>query len=154
MSIIFWDTSALVKRYIAETGTPWVRGTIALSAGHKAVIAKITAVEVASAIARRIRDGSVTQRSAQAAQLLFERHIRREYTVIAVTDSVIMSATALSYRLPLRAYDAVQLASALEANQRMILAGFQPLLFLSSDRNLIKAAHLEGLLTDNPETYP
>jgi predicted nucleic acid-binding protein len=31
----FFDASALVKRYVAEAGTAWVRGLIHRKAGHR-----------------------------------------------------------------------------------------------------------------------
>ena len=30
MNIYYFDTSALIKRYIQETGTPWVLGLVAM----------------------------------------------------------------------------------------------------------------------------
>jgi hypothetical protein len=42
MTVYFWDSSALIKRYITEVGTPWIRGIIVPSAGNTAIIAQIT----------------------------------------------------------------------------------------------------------------
>lgn len=153
MSVYFWDTSALIKRYITETGTGWVRKKMAPDAGSTNLISHITLVEVASALARRIREGSIPTRSAQAAQLLIERHTRREYTVISVGDNVIKQAVSLTYQYPLRAYDAIQLSAALVANQRIIQAGLQSLIFISSDQRLGETAAKVGLPIDNPEVH-
>jgi len=54
----------------------------------------------------------------------------------------------------LRAYDAVQLASALRANRALQAARLPSLLFLSADDRLITAATHEGLATDNPNSHP
>jgi uncharacterized protein len=151
MATYFWDTSAHIKRYITEIGTNWVRANIVPSAGNISLIAYITPIEIASSLARRIREGSISQRTAQAAQLLIERHIRREYVVIALTDEIRETAISLVRRQPLRAYDAVQLASAIETNHRMIVGGLPPLVFLTSDKHLQSAAASEGLPTDDPE---
>lgn len=56
MTLYFWDSSALIKRYITEVGTPWVRGVIIPSAGNTAIMAEITRIELASALGR-IRNG-------------------------------------------------------------------------------------------------
>lgn len=58
MAVYFFDSSALVKRYVQETGSAWVMATTAPQAGHALYIARITAVEVVSALTRRHRDGS------------------------------------------------------------------------------------------------
>lgn len=150
MTVYFWDSSALIKRYITEAGTTWVRGVIVPSAGNAAIIAHITPVELASALARRIREGSTPQRTARAAQHLIERHIRREYTVIALAEDVVKRSVALVYQHPLRAYDAVQLASALESNQRMVAADLPPLVFVSGDHRLLEIAESVGLQVVNP----
>ena len=49
----FFDTSALVKRHINETGSKWVRSLIRAKANHRIYIARITAAEVSAAITRR-----------------------------------------------------------------------------------------------------
>ena len=49
----FVDSSALVKRYVQETGTSWVRGITRRRPSTHIYIAIITAVEVTSAVARR-----------------------------------------------------------------------------------------------------
>jgi len=53
----------------------------------------------------------------------------------------------------LRAYDAVQLASALIANQALTLRQLPPLTFVSADDRLIKVAMAEGLATENPNLH-
>jgi uncharacterized protein len=49
----FVDSSALVKRYVLETGTAWVRGITRKNPSTVIYIAHITAVEVTCAVARR-----------------------------------------------------------------------------------------------------
>jgi hypothetical protein len=43
------DSSALVKRYVAETGSGWIEGLCDPSAGHIIVVASIGLVEISSA---------------------------------------------------------------------------------------------------------
>jgi len=59
MTTYYLDTSALSKRYVQEIGTAWVRALVAPAAGHTLLTARITMVEVYSALARRRREGSV-----------------------------------------------------------------------------------------------
>jgi uncharacterized protein len=49
----FVDSSALVKRYVIETGTAWVRSLTRHEPATVIYIAHITAVEVTCAVARR-----------------------------------------------------------------------------------------------------
>ncbi len=51
---------------------------------------------------------------------------------------------------PLRAYDAVQLAAGLIANDALLAAGLPSLTFLAADTRLLNAATVEGLGTDDP----
>jgi hypothetical protein len=53
----------------------------------------------------------------------------------------------------LRAYDAVQLASAIFARSGMQAAGGAPPIFLSADSRLLTAAQAEGFVTDDPNLH-
>ena len=55
MSYFYLDSSALVKRYLIETGSAWVRSIANPSVGHTILVAAITWVEVAAAFAARHR---------------------------------------------------------------------------------------------------
>jgi uncharacterized protein len=54
--VYFFDSSAIVKRYLIETGTAWVGSITDLAAGNKVYLARVTLVEVISAIALRAYD--------------------------------------------------------------------------------------------------
>ena len=60
MAHYFFDSSALVKRYVHEDGTAWVRRLTRRSAGRRIYLARITNVEVASAVARRRKGRTLT----------------------------------------------------------------------------------------------
>jgi predicted nucleic acid-binding protein len=53
----------------------------------------------------------------------------------------------------LRAYDSIQLATALEVYARLVSAG-QTLNFIAADTRLLQAALAAGLPTDNPNNHP
>jgi hypothetical protein len=71
-----------------------------------------------------------------------------------LSDVLIGEAKLLLERHPLRAYDAVQLASALHARNRLLAAGASAPIFLSADTQLLAAARAEGLATDDPNQRP
>jgi predicted nucleic acid-binding protein len=144
----------LAKRYIVEPGTTWVRSMIQRSSGNTVIIAQITQIEIVSGASRRVREGTLTTRTARAVRLLIDRHARREYVVIGLTPQVVRRAEDLLAVHPLRTYDAVQLASALESNTRLVTAGLSPVIFVSADARLLVAAVAEGLMTEDPYTHP
>jgi predicted nucleic acid-binding protein len=59
MTTYYLDASALSKRYVQESGTTWVRTLVDPAAGHTLLTARITMVEIYSALTRRKREGSI-----------------------------------------------------------------------------------------------
>jgi len=53
----YLDSSALVKRYVAETGTDWIGRLCAVEAGNTLYTARMTGAEIAAALFRRAREG-------------------------------------------------------------------------------------------------
>jgi len=150
----FLDSSAVIKRYVLEQGTSWVRALTTPSAGNTTIVARLTQAEIASGVWRRMREGTVAPRIARAIRLLVDRHTLREYLVIELTASIVYRAEDVLERRPLRAYDALQLASALEGNARLTKGGLSPLVFVAADRRLLAAASAEGLAVDDPNAHP
>jgi len=54
------DSSALVKRYVDEVGTAWIRAVVDPASANIISIADITRAEMTSAFARRAREGVIT----------------------------------------------------------------------------------------------
>jgi hypothetical protein len=63
----FLDTSAVVKRYIGETGTAWVQALTDPLIGGQIYVARITLVETVSAITRRQKSGHLATADATTA---------------------------------------------------------------------------------------
>src|SRR5208283_2194762 len=55
VAVYFVDSSALVKRYVQEVGTTWVRRLTHRGQAHGIYLASITPVELTAAVARRRR---------------------------------------------------------------------------------------------------
>jgi hypothetical protein len=60
MAFYYVDSSALVKRYIRETGSAWVLSWFDPSLNNDVLIAAITGVEIIAAIIRRARGRSIS----------------------------------------------------------------------------------------------
>jgi uncharacterized protein len=154
LAAYFFDSSAIVKRYVNETGTPWVISITDLAAGARVYVAAITGVEVIAAISRRlIRAKTISPADAATAIASFQQDFSAEYRVIAVSDPVIARAMAMAEQYALRGYDAVQLAAAVETNIRRVALGAPPLMLITADTELIAAAMVEGLWVDDPNNH-
>ena len=151
--IYFWDSSALVKRYIRETGTLWVKDTLRRSKRSERLIAKVTGAEIAAALARKQRMREISDRNRRKALRAFLQHFRRSYTKIEVSDTVVDLAIELTQRHPLRGYDAIQLASAMIMDADLKRVRKSGLTFVSADNILCEAAQAEGLLMENPNNH-
>jgi len=154
MTTYYLDASALSKRYVEEAGTAWIRALADPAAGHALLTARITMVEIYSALARRRREGSVPISACETAAQAFAAHSAAEYEFVELDLSVVSLARDLLERHPLRAYDVVQLASAFAANRALQSARLSPLVFLSADDRLNTVAATEGLAVDNPGAHP
>lgn len=152
MSNLFIDSSALAKRYLPEQGTTWLRKQ--LSGANTIIVSRLTSVEVMSAVARRQREGAIDAKIVNGINRLLEQHFQRHYLVIDVNDTLSRDAIHLITAYPLRAYDAVQLATAKFVNNRLIARQLTPITFLCADTRLLQIAATEGLSVDNPNNYP
>lgn len=154
MAGYFVDSSALVKRYVHETGSVWLSGLVASAAGNDIYIARITTVEVVAALTRRARSGTITAADARAACLLFRNDILHDDEIVEMTATLLNHAMALAESHGLRGYDAVQLAAACEVNAFSVAHDLPPLTMVSADSSLNSAATGEGLLVDDPNAHP
>jgi predicted nucleic acid-binding protein len=146
----FFDSSALVKRYTIETGTPWVESTISQNPVY---LARITVVEVISAIERRKRAGNISEPEATKAIADFRFHLLNEYTLVDLTEDLIEEAVIMVQTHGLRAYDAVQLAAVLKVDTARRSAKLSSLILVSSDLALNNAATSEGLIVEDPNNH-
>lgn len=154
MAVYFVDSSALVKRYISETGSTWVLSLFDPALNNDILIAAITGVEIVAAITRRARSGSISAADAMAVCNQFKSDLRSEYQVVEITERIITSAMALAETQGLRGYDAVQLAAGREINALCVANSLPPVTFVSADNELNAAAASEGLIVESPNNYP
>jgi len=153
MAVLFFDSSGLVKRYIAETGTAWVIGLLHPSAANNIFIANITGIEVASAIARRLKIGSISQTTAEKALNRFKRDFAKRFVVVELSQQIVEQGILLAGDYGLRGYDTTQLAVALAIKNRLLKSGIISLTFISADNELNQTAQAEGLTVDNPNNH-
>ncbi|HXG63888.1 MAG TPA: type II toxin-antitoxin system VapC family toxin [Blastocatellia bacterium] len=148
------DSSVLVKRHVQEVGTSWFRSVSDPATGNALITSRLSVVEVYSAFNRRRREAKLSQ--ADYTQLAddFAAICAAEYQIIELTVKVTERARLLLEKYPLRAGDAIQLASALVASDTLQIAGLPAPIFLAADDRLLNAARAEGLATDDPRAHP
>jgi predicted nucleic acid-binding protein len=149
VAIYFLDTSALVKRYVSETGTAWVQALTAPTAGNVHCIARITRPETVAAITRRERGGHIAPANAATALTDFDYDFAQQYLIVSMSDALIDHAAVLARTHGLRGYDAVQLAAALE-----VWTQIPTTVLISSDGDLNAAALAEGMPVNDPNAHP
>ncbi|MEH1786842.1 MAG: type II toxin-antitoxin system VapC family toxin [Nostoc sp.] len=154
MAVYFLDSSALVKRYISETGSVWVLGLFDPALNNEAFIAAITGVEIIAAITRRSRSGSISITDATITRNQFKIDLQKDYQIVEITENIINSGMVLSETYGLRGYDAIQLAVGRVVNTICIANGLPPITFVSADNELNAAVVSEGLMIENPNSHP
>jgi len=127
---------------------------LAAATAPEAFTSYLTVVEATCAFARRLRDGTLLPADHATAIRAFDHDITRRYNLLDVMPVTIDAARRLANQHPLRAYDAVQLATAWLLNQELLHAGEMPITFVCADNRLIAIAQAEGLLTENPNDHP
>ena len=153
MAVYFFDSSSIVKRYVAEIGSAWIRGLTDPASGNAAYVAALGGVETISAVTRRLRRGEMSPADAATAIADFRRHYAGAYFLMRASPIVIAQAMDLVETHGLRAYDAVQLATALQVQAKCLLDGTPGPTFVSADNNLNAAATAEGLAVDDPNAH-
>lgn len=131
-----------MKRYVEEADSATVRRL--LRAGAIAT-SRLSEIEVASALARRCREGTLSRRERDRALAALPMDIASLY-VVELMPEVSQSSVALLARHALRTGDAIQLASCLYLQPQAT----DELQLLAYDTRLNEAARAEGVLLFAP----
>lgn len=154
MTDYYLDASALVKRYADEAGSDWVRWITEPDAGNTILLAEVTLVEVAAALAAKQRaPGGITLEERNRALSRFLQDCDEGFLILPVDRLVVDRAVELTQSHRLRGYDAIQLASALATADLLASQNLSPPRFVVSDGNLLSVAAAEHLPTENPQDH-
>lgn len=154
MALHYLDASALVKRYVAEAGSAFVTRVSDPAGSNETYLATLGCVEVVSALYRRVNTGTLMFAAARHAEQVFRGELRSFLQPIDLNPSILARAMGFAKLHVLRAYDSVQLATAVELQVRRRALNLSLPIFLSADQRLNQAALAEGLLVDDPNRYP
>lgn len=131
----FFDSSSFAKRYIEENGSHLV--DVICQDASDLSISVICIPEIISALNRRVRERSVSQKDYHTIKRALSDDVQ-DILIINLTDEVISTSTKLLEKFTLRAMDALHVACALEWGAD---------LFVSSDKKQIHVAGQTGLQT-------
>ena len=143
--MIYLDTSALIKRFVTENGSPLVESLV----GQEGPIAtaKIAYVEVHAGLTRKHREGHLSGRQYALACRQFESDWQA-YIRVDLQDEILILARDLIQRHTLRGFDAIHLASALSLGAAL----GEEITLAAADERLLRAARAERLRPLNVET--
>lgn len=113
MALYYFDASALVKYYVTEPGSSWVRRLIEAQDSetgqlrHVILVAEITRVEIAAALAVIERVGRIGRAKRDREYRRFVSQLAHRYVVVPLASHDLEIAAGLTQKYPLKAYDAV-----------------------------------------------
>jgi predicted nucleic acid-binding protein len=134
----YFDASALAKRYVREKGSVKVRR---LLSSDLAATSRYSAVEIASALARRAREGTISHEDRERTLAALHQDLTA-MLIVELTAEVVTRAQGLLQRHFLRAGDAVQLASCLRLREELE----EDLSMVAFDERLVAAARKERVV--------
>jgi predicted nucleic acid-binding protein len=136
--IVYFDTSALVKGYVQETGSTDVLAILD-NEGNSFGSVAVTQVEMASAIQRAIRAIGAPMSPAKAWQDFLDDWAA--FSHIAVSPLMIERACRIAWEYRLRGYDSLHLAAALLWQESI----GEQVTFAAFDRELWSAGKKSGM---------
>lgn len=154
MATYFFDTSAIIKRYFPEQGHTWIGTLYDPERSNQLHIAQAALVEVVATMCRKAREQNISQAERDELIDVFRQDIQDVYIIRLVNTAIYTSAGNLCRSQTLRAYDAVQLACALNLRDETIANKVAAPIFVCADNGLINIATSEGFIVENPNSYP
>jgi uncharacterized protein len=137
--IVYLDASAVVKRYLSESGSAEVAALI--SEAQSIGTAVISRAEVAAAFAKAARVGLVSREAALEALAAFNSDWQ-DLMRLQINDPLAARAGMLAWEQGLRGYDAVHLATALMWQETL----GESVTVATFDRDLWRSAQASGLI--------
>lgn len=142
--MLFFDTSALVKRYADEAGTETVDQLVDGSE-ETIVVTSLSVIEIASAFRRKYNRGEITETQRDGLLVSFFEEATDRFVLVPVDEQMFENAFDLVLEDDLRTLDSLQLAAAVS-----LPTPNPEITFVCADKDLIEIAAHQGLSTNNP----
>jgi predicted nucleic acid-binding protein len=153
MSRVYFDASALVKRYATEDGTPLVNEIFRLVPAQQMVCCLLGVLEIIFILVRKRNDKRLSKRAYRQALAEFKSEVMKNsgFHKTSVDDDLLFSSADLIAKHNLNSNDCVVVRSIL--NLRASLPPQQnEIILCTSDNRLARAATVEGIKVFNPQT--
>ncbi len=150
MALLFWDASALVKRYFIEDGSATVDTLFAAAPGHHLATTPWGYLETYSILVRRLNGGVLDKRAFTYAVTSLQAEVVNEpsFGFLPIGDTTIFASSGTIQKHNLNATDAAILTMLCEYVRSV---GQADCVLIAVDLRLNRAADIEGLRTLNPE---
>ena len=152
MVYLFWDASALSKRYAAEVGTATVDALFTQIPLAQMRIIVLGCTEAFAILVRKRNRGDISAPSYTTAVSALQNEViyNLDFGILPVDSNVALASVRLIARHNINSTDAAILALFLQHADALAATGGTVVL-AASDQRLIRAAIAEGLHTLNPE---
>lgn len=149
---VYFDASALVKRYSSEDGTELINELFHHLPVEKMTCAMIGVLEIISVLVRKRNDGRLSLKLFTQAMVELNQEIIEDaaFSIASVDDELILSALDLVAQHNINATDAIILRSCLNLQQVLKNQGHHLVLW-SCDKRLLRAAEHGGVGVFDPE---
>jgi predicted nucleic acid-binding protein len=155
MAFLFWDASALAKRYTAEMGSETVDAVFNRRGAYDMATTAWGYLETYSILLRRKNGGVLDAPTFRYSVTALQSEVVDDpgFHFVPVPDHTVLGGLSLMQRHNLNSTDAVLLSTLLRfledgATRR------EAAILLTSDRRFMRAAQIEGLTVLNPEEIP
>lgn len=144
MELLFFDTSALVKRYYEESDTARVDELI--EGDETVVITSLTVIETISAFRRKYNRTEISDDAVNDLLAAFFEEALAEFVILPMEESIQQFSFDLILEDDLRTLDSLQLSAALS-----ITTDDTAVHFVTADSELASVVRTRGLAAINPD---
>ena len=138
---------------MSEPGTARVTALCDPQTGSIIAIAHVAVVEIAAAMASKLRGKFITASQYDRALRDLLSDASHQYELVQVDQRLITLAVDLTRRHKLRGYDAIHLAAGILLNASLLSRTLPPLVVITADHDQLTADQAEGLPVENPHPY-
>jgi len=131
----FFDTSALVKRYIKEPGSEVIDNTI--DKANDILVSALTHIETISAFRRLLAEGKICEVDYEKLKSELNKDFE-DFSILPVSQKILNKAYQIVDAEDLRTLDAIQLATAILYSNKIdqLVAADQRLLTVAENNNI------------------
>ncbi len=132
----YFDTSALLKRYIKESGSEVIDDTI--DKAHEILVSALTHIEAISALRRLLSEGKICKADYKNIKSELDKDFK-DFTILPILQKTLNKAYQIVDAEDLRTLDAIQLATVIIASENIdkLVAADQRLLSAADNNNIV-----------------